>query len=134
MAAVVDIRTASRFAGTDRPDLVLIESPVDWGRIYLKRRILAGVTALAMILAVLIGVAMVWPSSGPAAVTSSMAGETHVVTAGETLWSIAKDVRPDSDPRSTIMLVAELNSHDGVAFDAWAPLVVGQRIRVPADR
>lgn len=129
MAAVVDMRTATRVGGSHRPELVLIESPVDLGRVYLRRRVfVAVVVALALVAAFLIGSRILEASQGaPVSVGS------HVVMPDETLWSIAKDVRPNHDPRSTIMLVTELNSTEASTFDPWAPLAVGQRIRVPVD-
>lgn len=133
MAAVVDIRTASGFARTDQPDLRLIESPVDRTRIYrvyLKRRLLMAVAVLAALVTFVMAGAKVLSASS----TSPMTVGTHVVMPDETLWSIAKDARPGHDPRSTIMIVADLNSVGTTTFDAWAPLTVGQRIRVPVDR
>ncbi len=37
-------------------------------------------------------------------------GDTVVVQPGESLWSIATDIAPDSDPRGVIVVIRELNN------------------------
>lgn len=134
MAAVVDIRTASGYRGDNksrdgRPHLVLIESPVDWQRIYLRRRLMAAAVAVLVIALMIVGVRHV-VASFDTPVTSV---RVHVVQPGETLWAIAKDARPGHDPRNTIATLIDLNSTADQTFDAWGPLAVGQRIRVPVN-
>lgn len=50
-----------------------------------------------------------------------------VVQQGETLWDIAKRVAPNTDPRSTVATIRELNG-----LDAAATVQAGQGLTVPA--
>jgi hypothetical protein len=64
-----------------------------------------GVRALA-------GLAQVGASSGPEAVDVgplSATGDEYVVQPGDTLWSIALQIAPDSDPRAVVDRLRELN-------------------------
>ena len=64
--------------------------------------------------------------AGSAGSTSSDAARTWVVQPGETLWSIAEQLDPNSDPRETVARIVAMNDlpSSGVA--------VGQEIFVPA--
>lgn len=130
MAAVLEIGTVHHLTGGERPHLTLVESPVDLRRVYLRRRVAVATVALVL-LAALFFVSAAIRGAGSSA---TGAFDTHHVTSGETLWSIAKDVRPGHDPRDTIAVIASLNSTGNVRFDPWVPIAVGQSIRVPADR
>ena len=54
-----------------------------------------------------------------------VARSAYVVRQGDTLWSIARRVSPDDDPRPIVDALAEANGLDG------AGLVPGQSLIVP---
>ena len=58
--------------------------------------------------------------------TSSDAARTWVVQPGETLWSIAERVDPNTDPRDTVARLVAMNDLPSSA------VAVGQEIFVPA--
>ncbi|MFG6403317.1 MULTISPECIES: LysM peptidoglycan-binding domain-containing protein [unclassified Microbacterium] len=92
------------------------------------RRVLAGLVALPLALA--LGFAAL---SGGTALASRDAGapagsfEEVTVMSGETLWSIAQDVAPSSDPRDVVAAIVRLNALDGVTVSA------GERLAIPAE-
>lgn len=47
--------------------------------------------------------------------------------AGETLWSIAKQLAPASDPREVVADLMEFNQLSGVSVKAYEPLAVPQK-------
>ena len=51
---------------------------------------------------------------------------THVVTPGDTLWSIARDLEPSRDPRDVVFEIAEANGVDP------GSLTPGQELVIPA--
>jgi len=63
------------------------------------------------------------PVEAPA--QSPAVGETYVVQAGDTLWSIAAAVAPDSDPRQVVDALRATNG--------GSDLQVGQRLTIGAD-
>ncbi len=75
-------------------------------------------------------VAAAWLLAGAPAVAgteATPAGEvtsTVVVGPGETLWDIARDVRPGADPRETVTRIQELNGLTTVSVWAGQPLIV----------
>jgi LysM repeat protein len=91
------------------------------------RRVLATLAALPAVAA--LGVAIV--SSG-GALASGDAGapsgsfDTVTVLPGDSLWTIAKDVAPDSDPRDVIDEIVRLNALPSSVLDA------GQSLAIPA--
>jgi Tfp pilus assembly protein FimV len=93
------------------------------------RRVLASVAALPAIVA--LGVAIVM--GGSSALASRDAGvpagsfTTITVSAGDSLWSIAQDVAPHSDPRDVVDSIVRLNALDGVSVSA------GQRLAIPTE-
>jgi LysM domain len=56
---------------------------------------------------------------------STAAGETYVVQAGDTLWSIAAAIAPDSDPRPVVDALRAANGGPN--------LQVGQRLIISTD-
>jgi LysM repeat protein len=58
--------------------------------------------------------------------TSSDAARTWVVQPGETLWSIAQRLDPNTDPRETVARIVAMNDLPSSA------VAVGQEIFVPA--
>ncbi|HVL89520.1 MAG TPA: LysM peptidoglycan-binding domain-containing protein [Actinomycetota bacterium] len=53
-------------------------------------------------------------------------GTVHQVRLGETLWEIAKDAHPGSDPRR---MVSRIKSENGLRSSVVRP---GQKLRIPA--
>ena len=49
---------------------------------------------------------------------------TVTVGPGETLWQIARDVRPNADPRETVARIQELNGLTTATVWAGQPLIV----------
>ena len=100
-----------------------------------RRRLVALLltTALVGVLAVAgraaLGVAgAVEPSAPEAVETPAMSptvGETYVVQPGDTLWSIAATIAPDSDPRPVVDALRDANGGPN--------LQVGQRLTITID-
>ncbi|HEU5149492.1 MAG TPA: hypothetical protein VFU19_03285 [Iamia sp.] len=115
-----------------RPELRLIpggRSPEALAATYRRRRVVAAlvlvtVLVLAVQLAqVLSGVAAGWAAPSPAPIE----GPTVVVeaTAGDTLWSLARQVHPTGDVRPVVEAM--------VADRGGAAVEVGEEVRVPVD-
>ena len=91
------------------------------------RRVFAFLAALPVVVALALAVV-----GGGAALASSETGApadafTEItVMNGETLWSIAEDVAPGSDPRDVVAEITRLNALEGGSVAA------GQRIAIPA--
>lgn len=64
-------------------------------------------------------------ASGDAGVTTAF--ETVTVLPGDTLWSIAEEYAPGSDPRGVIQEIESLNALHG------GSLQVGQKLAIPAE-
>ena len=61
--------------------------------------------------------------AAPASSSAALVGErTHVVQAGESLWSIASELAPGRDPRPLVDALAERNG--GSAIQAGQTLVI----------
>ncbi|MGI8754269.1 MAG: LysM peptidoglycan-binding domain-containing protein [Acidimicrobiales bacterium] len=138
MAAIIEPR---RFVAV-RPDLRLVPSrsapprPIPWGR-QAQRRALAGVLALVLALvvvavgAVAIGRGALAAAAPPARSTAPIvaaavaSGGTTVVTVapGDSLWSIARRIRPNGDVRALVDRLA--------AAYGSAPLQPGERLVIP---
>lgn len=95
-------------------------------RLRLTRRGRLMVTLLT--LAVLVGAFSVGRGSASRAVAAAPVSARAVVSVavGDTLWSIAREVRPQADPRSVVEELVKLNHLDS------RPLEAGQRLLVPA--
>ena len=93
--------------------------------VYRRRRLLAAlllcsVLALAWLALAALGVG---PLPGPE--RQNVAGSVYVVQPGDTLWSIARGIRPGGDVRPVVDRL--------VAANGGAELQVGERITLPAD-
>ncbi|MCH6232081.1 LysM peptidoglycan-binding domain-containing protein [Microbacterium sp. CFH 31415] len=92
------------------------------------RRVLAALASIPAVVA--ISLAMI---SGGSALASRDAGapaesfSTVTVSFGDTLWSIAETVAPESDPRDVIDAIVRLNALEGVSLEA------GQSLAIPAE-
>jgi hypothetical protein len=92
--------------------------------LHLTRRGVAAIVGVAVALGVAL-VVLAWqfgPTNSPAPVSGGVSSVT--VGAGDTLWSIASRVAPQSDPRAEIELIQRLNGLTTVE------LVAGQILRV----
>lgn len=92
------------------------------------RRVLAALVAapIAVALAVAIlgaGAAVASHEDGAAAGSF----ETVTVSAGDTLWSIAEEVAPGSDPRDVVDAIMRLNALDDPT------VVAGERLAIPGQ-
>jgi hypothetical protein len=108
-----------------RPRLVVIE-----GRgavaacrqprvVYVRRRLVALAVAAALLAVVAFGLGVV--RGAPATDDPRpIATRVHVVQPGDTLWSIARELEPTSDPRAVVDRLAALNGGSSVS--------VGQRL------
>ena len=92
------------------------------------RRVVAFLVALPLVLALAVAVV-----GGGAALASNEAGASAgsfteiTVMSGETLWSIAEELAPTSDPRDVVAQITRLNALSGGSVTA------GQRIAIPAE-
>jgi LysM repeat protein len=91
------------------------------------RKVLAAVVAAPIVAA--LSVAALAAGGSAVATGSSVTTEFDYLTvqAGQSLWSIAETIAPQSDPRDVI---AEIRSLNQLATSSVQP---GQRIAVPAD-
>lgn len=91
------------------------------------RRVLAFLASIPVVVALGIGIV-----SGGGALASNEGASgvtfTHVIVQpGDTLWSIARAVAPDVDPRDAVGAIVRLNALDSGSLD------VGQSIAIPAE-
>jgi hypothetical protein len=88
---------------------------------------LIAVLAFVAILAGQAALGLFQAQAGPVgSSTSSDAARTWVVQPGQTLWSIAERVDPNTDPRETVARIVSMNDLPSSA------VAVGQQIFVPA--
>ncbi|MBT0769273.1 LysM peptidoglycan-binding domain-containing protein [Kineosporia sp. J2-2] len=80
---------------------------------------------LAATVAVLAGVLLLNRPAEAGSEAHEVSMNFHVVLPGETLWGIAGDIAPESDPRDTVADIVDLNALPGPAVNA------GQRIALP---
>lgn len=92
------------------------------------RRVLAAAAALPAVVALSLAVI-----GGGAAIANRDAGapagtfQTVTVDPGDSLWSIAQEVAPASDPRDVVDAITRLNALDGTVLRA------GQSLAIPAE-
>lgn len=90
------------------------------------RRVLALVASLPLIVA-LAFTALQGISATAAAEASAVSFETITVLPGDTLWAIASELAPASDPRDVVTAIMGLNQLGS------AELQVGQRLALPHE-
>jgi hypothetical protein len=96
---------------------------------YLRRR-LAVLLAASAVVVVVVGAAAPVLHADP--IDPAAGARTHVVSQGDTVWSLATGLRPGSDPRPVVDEILELNADAGVAVDPGG-LRVGQRVLLPGE-
>jgi hypothetical protein len=116
--------------GRARPSLTLVEGGRAAGGArtrYRRRRLVAAVLCVVFVMglvrladAAVAGLASPGPAAAPSAAGPAA---VHVVQPGDTLWSIAGQIAPDTDVRITVDRLVELNG--------GAAIVVGQRLVLP---
>lgn len=98
------------------------------GTVYLRRRAVALVVAVAVLAALVLALGGLLASFGPGPVAGpdgpGAPAAIYVVQPGDTFWAIARRLRPGEDPRP---LVARL-----VAAHGSPTLVAGERLSLPA--
>jgi Tfp pilus assembly protein FimV len=94
-------------------------------RTYVRRRRTVAVVAAALVAVVLSPLAASAVRRGEAPDPPAPRPVQVVVREGDTLWSIARAVRPDADPRATVEAIVSSNGVDAGA------LVPGQSLAVP---
>ena len=95
-------------------------------RLTRRGRLVAFGASVAALGAIVIGAGQVAGASGAASeVSNSPVARVVVVQAGETLWGIAREVAPDSDPRGVVRQIRQMNDL------GTTPVVPGQSIVVP---
>ncbi len=119
-------RSATR-APDVRPSPRRVVNAGNHGAVRLTRRgrFVAFSASLAALGTIIVGAGQV---AGASAQTEGVQYSTVVVQAGETLWGIARDVAPGSDPRGVVQQIRDLNEL------GTEPIVVGQSIIVPTAR
>lgn len=126
MAAVATIGRPARLAVPTRPRRHVARRPLVRGRgrasaaTFRRRRVVALVLAFAGIVgtaraAVALGgpIPLAAPEQPPAVTT-------YVVQPGDSLWTVAEEVAPDTDPRKVVDALVEVRGD--------APLIPGERI------
>lgn len=80
---------------------------------------------LSVITLLLVMVAVGGTSADASATAGGPATSSVVVQAGDSLWTIAKSLQPNGDPRSMMQTLVELNGLGS------SPLIPGQQLIVP---
>lgn len=93
-------------------------------RLTRRGRLVAFSASVAALGAIVIGAGQVAGASGSEA-SNSPVPQVVVVQAGETLWGIAREVAPGSDPRGIVRQIRQMNDL------GTTPVVPGQSIVVP---
>jgi hypothetical protein len=109
-------------------DMQHTAAPTARTRLRLTRRGRAVLTTLAAV-PVLLGVGFAVLNGGQASAGDHQASvrfETVTVQPGETLWQLAEETAPNTDPRDFVQDVVALNALDGSAIQA------GQELAIPA--
>ena len=129
---MVAIATAPSHRSPSRPSrpVLVVLPPVtrSGARMYRRRRLaVLGAALSLLVLPVLVMAASgssttTTPASAPVAPAVAPAASVYVVQPGDTLWSIAHQVEPQTDPRDVVDRLVELNGSGA--------LQPGQRLRL----
>jgi LysM repeat protein len=97
-------------------------------RLTRRGRLVAGAAlSLVLLLVISAGVLLLGQQAVAGEQARPVPARVHVVTPGETLWSIAGRVAPGADRRDVVARLREFNALSSVALQA------GQRIAIPGD-
>ncbi len=80
---------------------------------------------LSVVTLLLVMIAVGGTSADASATNAGPATASVVVQAGDSLWTVAKSLQPNGDPRSMMQTLAELNGLQG------SDLIPGQQLIVP---
>ena len=121
------MRTSSQYAAFGAPVTGAGATRPAVGRTRLTRRgrVLVVLAVAALLLAAFSLGRVDSRAAVPGGEASAPALTQTVVLPGETLWSIARDLAPDNDPREVVAQIRELNDLSG-------GLVAGQQLLLPA--
>ena len=86
--------------------------------------LLMALTVLALVIGAVIQAAGRRRRRHPTARRGGAVTRTVTVQPGETLWQIARDIRPNADPRETVARIQELNGLTTATVWAGQPLIV----------
>lgn len=114
-----------RYSGYSAEPAFDVVLPRGAATIYLRRRVVAALAFTATMLLLWLGAGNVLASRGgdPASVSTARPGTTHVVQAGDTLWSIAATHRGARGQAEYVEALIELNGSTVV--------LVGQVVALP---
>jgi hypothetical protein len=90
--------------------------------VYVRRRLVALALAAMLVAVAAVGLGLARTAPG-ADDPEPIATRVHVVQPGDTLWSIARELEPTSDPRAVVDRLASLNG--GSAVHVGQRLVLG---------
>ena len=113
---------------TERPGVAVRIPTTQQPRLRLTKRGRAVFTTLAAV-PVVAGVMILALNGGGATATSSSGADLEQITvkAGQSLWSLAEDIAPNSDPRDVISDILSVNQLESGSVQA------GQRLMLPAE-
>ncbi len=142
MAAVIHLHTGSHVAhpapddlpvAVARPQLRVLQGgrsavaqvPTSRRTFVLRRSLVAVVAAVVVVVTAQLVGSVAGALVGSASSAPPASGQVRVVQPGDTLWSIARDAAPRTDPRVVV--------DDLLALNGDAPLRVGQQLVLPAS-
>jgi hypothetical protein len=121
-AVITPLSTISTTSSAVRPLL-----PTGQPRLRLTRRgrvVLTGLAAVPVVAGVML---LALNGGGAIATSSSTPLEQVTVGAGQSLWQLAEQIAPESDPREVISDILAVNQLDSAGVQA------GQRLSVPVE-
>jgi Tfp pilus assembly protein FimV len=98
--------------------------PEGMHRTYVRRRRTAAVLTIAVVAVLLSPLAAGAVRHGSSVSPSPSAQVVVVVRPGDTLWSIARRVRPAADPRASVASIMDINAVDAGSLTPGQALIV----------
>ncbi len=120
--------TAAQLSSPNRYTVILparLVEPRPTAQVYVRRRLLAGLVVLTVVLGVWFGAdsVLAYPGGAPASSAAVRPASTYVVQPGDTLWSIAERYHGATDQAGYVDLLVRRNG--------GATIQVGQSITLP---